>query len=264
MRKSWGSGLPTERAAAPVAASTAATTEPVAGPRAVGHREGRVAARAPHLGPAQHGLHRAAQLGEVEALVAADHDDLGAIGQVGVVEDPQAGVGHVAVHGLRADHERRRVPGLGQHVLQRAARGDDLLARGLEAEAPQLAHEVVLAVARVVGHEGQPATRPRAAALTASTAPGGGLVAHPDAAVEVQQEQCRRARGQARRARECAHYPRRRATDPPRPMRRPARARRLRRRRRRPARRPRRRPTPPAPASRARRSRPPSPRARST
>ena len=119
--------------------------------------------------------------------MAADHDDVGAIGHVGVVEDPQAGVGHVAVHGVGADHEGRRVPGLGQHVLQRAARGDDLLARGLEAQAPQLAHEVVLAVARVVGHEGQPATR-RAQGGHGLDRAGGGLVAHPDAAVEVQEE----------------------------------------------------------------------------
>ena len=46
MRKSWGSGLPTERASAPVAASTAATTEPVAGHGPSGI--GKVASRLVH------------------------------------------------------------------------------------------------------------------------------------------------------------------------------------------------------------------------
>jgi hypothetical protein len=68
---------------------------PATGRRASGRsRRGR----APHLGAAQRGLHRALQLGEVEALVAADHDDVGAIGDVGAVEDAQARVGDVAVH----------------------------------------------------------------------------------------------------------------------------------------------------------------------
>jgi hypothetical protein len=119
--------------------------------------------------------------------VTAEHDDVGAIGEVRAVEDPQAGIGHVAMDRDRSDHVRRRVLGLGQHVLQRSTDGHDLLARGLEAQAPQLAHEVLLTVARVVGDEGQPASR-GAQRVDRVDRAWGGLVADPDAAVEVQEK----------------------------------------------------------------------------
>src|SRR4029450_12349715 len=66
----------------------------------------------------------------------------------------------------------------GQHVLEGASGGDDLLAGGPEAHAPQLAHEVVLAVAG----GGWPRRHAE------GDRPRRGLIAHPDAAVEVQEE----------------------------------------------------------------------------
>ena len=153
----------------------------------MGSGEGRVARGAHQLGAAQDGLEGAAQLGVVEALVACDDDDVGARGEVGAVEDPQPRVGHVPVHRRRADDERGRVAGLRQHELDGAADRDDLLARGTEAEAPELAHELVLAVARVVRDERD--------ALAGLAQRGDGVggprrreVADPHAAVEVQQE----------------------------------------------------------------------------
>ena len=109
-------------------------------------------------------------------------------------------------------------PGLGQHVLQRAARGHDLLAGRPGSPGPT-------ACAR---------SRPRRGARRWSRRPAGG----PPRAARPRPRprpawarrpprrsrrgpggRCRRARGQARRARECAHYPRRRALDPARPVR---------------------------------------------
>ena len=52
---------------------------------------------------------------------------------------------------------------------------------------PQLAHDVLLAVARVVGHEGQPPPG-RAQRADGLDRTRRGLVAHPNAAVEVQEE----------------------------------------------------------------------------
>ena len=89
----------------------------------------------------------------------------------------------------RADHERRAAVLLapGERELQRGPGGDDLGERGLEAEPPQLAHELLGRVVGVVGQEDDPLVR---------LAQGGqrrrravrGLVADPQTPVEIDQE----------------------------------------------------------------------------
>ena len=67
------------------------------------------------------------------------------------------------------------------------AGGDDLLERGLEAQPPQLAHELLGRVARVVGEEDDPLARLAQGGERLRGALGG-LLADPQAAVEVEQE----------------------------------------------------------------------------
>ena len=76
-------------------------------PRAVGHRERRVAPDADQLGAAQHGLGGDPQLAVVEVVVPADDHDVRARGELGVVDDPQPGVGDVVDQRRGADDERR-------------------------------------------------------------------------------------------------------------------------------------------------------------
>ena len=157
-------------------------------PRAVGHRERGVAGDADQLGAAQHGLGGGAQLAVVEVLVATDDDDIGAARELRVVDDPQPGVGDVVDERLGADHERGAAAGaLGEDELERRAGGDHLVERGLEAEAPELAHELLGGVTGVVGEEGD------ALAGLAQRVDGlrraiGRLVADPQAAVEVEED----------------------------------------------------------------------------
>ena len=114
------------------------------GPSGIGN-DG-VAVGPDQLGAAQHRLRGGAQLAVVEVVVAADDDDVRARRELRVVDDPQAGVGHVVDERLRADHERRAAAAaaaLGEHVLDGRADGDDLVDRRADAEAPQLAHELL-------------------------------------------------------------------------------------------------------------------------
>ena len=135
----------------------------------------------------QDGLDRAAQLAVVEVVVRGDDDDVRAGREVRAVEDPQAGVEDVAVDGGRADDVRGPVIGLGEDELQRAADRHDLLARRLEAEAPQLADVLVVAVAAVVRDEGDALVR-LAQRRDRLLRAGRRLVADPDAAVEVEED----------------------------------------------------------------------------
>ena len=143
--------------------SIAASTAPLAGHGAVLHRERAVARGADQLRAAQHRLGRDPQLVVVEVLVRADDHDVGAGGERRAVEDPQPGFGDVVDQRLRADHVRRAAPAAGEQELERGADRHDLGERGLEAEPPQLAHEVLGGVTDVVGEE-QHATRPPRAA----------------------------------------------------------------------------------------------------
>ena len=76
--------------------------------------------------------------------------------------------------------------GLREDELQRAADRHDLLARGLEAEAPQLADVLVVAVAAVVRDERDALVR-LAERRDRLLRAGRRLVADPDAAVEVEE-----------------------------------------------------------------------------
>ncbi len=159
-------------------------------PRAVGHGEEGVAPRG-HDGRAPHrGLRRLAQLGVVEAVVRADDHDLRARGERRVVHDPQPRLLHVAVQRRRADDDGRGAVvavALGEVELHRAADRHDLLDRGLEAEAPELADLLLGAVAPVVGDERDALARHAQRGQRLGRALGR-LVADPEAAVEVEQE----------------------------------------------------------------------------
>jgi hypothetical protein len=113
-------------------------------------------------------------------------DDVGRHGEIAAVEDRQAGVGDVAVDRGGADDDGRAPARAGADELHGAADGDDLLPGGLEAEPPELADEVLLAVAAVVRHEGQSlAGGPQL--RDGGHGPRRRLVADPDAAVEVEE-----------------------------------------------------------------------------
>ena len=97
------------------------------------------------------------------------------------------GLGDVVDERLRADHVRGAAAAAGEQVLDGRADGHDLAQRRLEAEPPQLAHELLGCVADVVGEEGD-----RLAGL-AQRRDGlrralERLVADPQAAVEVEQD----------------------------------------------------------------------------
>src|SRR5918994_1906597 len=142
---------------------------------------------ADELGAAEHRLRRDAQLPVVEGVVRGDHHEVGARGELRVVDDPQAGSRHVLHERGRADDEgRAAVAARGQGELERRAAGDDLVHRGLEPEAPEPAHEVLRRVAGVVGEEGD-ALAGLAQRGDRSRRLGDGRVAHPEAAVEVEQ-----------------------------------------------------------------------------
>ena len=171
---SVGSGLPIVSTVRPEAYSTAAMIGARAGPQAVGVGERRVAVGADQEGAAQRGLRRLAQLVVVELRVERDDDDVGAAGERRAVDDPQAGRLDVAVQRGRADDERRAAgEALGEDELQRAADRDDLLQRGLEAQAPELRtySSVPSCESLVTNATPLPAAR---RAATASTAPGVG------------------------------------------------------------------------------------------
>ena len=126
-------------------------------PRPVGHGEGRVAARHRHRGAAQHRLRGAAQLGVVEAVVGADDDDVRPGREVGSVEDPQPGVLDVAVDAAEPiTNGRPPWPRSASTCCSAPPTVTTSSRDGLEAQAPQLAHDILLAVARVVGDEGEP------------------------------------------------------------------------------------------------------------
>ena len=83
--------------------------------------------------PPPEGEHRLAELGVVEPVVAGDDDDLRPADEGAPVDDPQAGVGDVAVDRRRADHDGALAGvALGEHVLERPADGDHLLERSLD------------------------------------------------------------------------------------------------------------------------------------
>ena len=88
----------------------------------------------------------------------------------------------------RADHERGAARArLGEQVLQRAADRHHVAQRRLDADAPQAGHVVLGGAARIVGGEGHPLARRRAAPRSPRRTRGG-LVADPDAAVEIEDE----------------------------------------------------------------------------
>ena len=99
---------------------------------------------ADQLGAAQHRLRGDAQLAVVEALVVGDHDDVGAGRELGVVDDPQPRLGDVVDDRLRADHVRGAAArAVREHELERGAGRHHLVERGLEAQPPQLAHDLL-------------------------------------------------------------------------------------------------------------------------
>ena len=87
---------------------------------------------------------------------------------------------------LRADHERRPALAPRELELERGAGGDHLGQRGVEAEPPQLAHELLRCVADVVGEEQHRGARvaQRGDRVDGAVAR---LVADPHAPVEVEQ-----------------------------------------------------------------------------
>ena len=121
--------------------------------------------------------------------MTGDDNDVRVGGEVGPVDHPHPGVGHMAEHGLRPDHVSlgSRGPPLGQDVLDRATDGHDLGHRGADAERPQLAHVVLAGSLGVVGDEGDLLIRgPERGYGRWRVA--GALIADPDASVEVEQD----------------------------------------------------------------------------
>ena len=115
-------------------------------------------------------------------------NDLGAGGEVGAVQDAQAGVADVAEHRGRADHEGGVATALlGEHVLHRPADGHDVAKRGAHADLPELGDQVLAGLVRVVGGEGEPLAGVAQLRQRVDGARGG-LPADPDAAVEVEDE----------------------------------------------------------------------------
>ena len=86
----------------------------------------------------------------------------------------------------RADHERGAAAALRQRVLDRCARRQHLVGGGLEAEPPQLAHELLGGVTDVVGKERHRRARGAQRRDRLGRALDG-FVAHPQAPVEVEQ-----------------------------------------------------------------------------
>ena len=97
------------------------------------------------------------------------------------------GLGDVVDERLRADDVRGAAVALAEQVLDRRADGHDLAQRGLEAEPPQLADELLGCVADVVGEEGDrlAGVAQRRDGLRRALER---LVADPEAAVEVEQD----------------------------------------------------------------------------
>ena len=118
----------------------------------------------------------------------ADDHDLGARGQVGAVQHAQARVGHVLPQRVRADHERGAARArLGEQVLHGAADGHDVAHRGADADLPQPGHVVLGRAARVVRRVGH-LLAGVAQRLDRLHGARRGLVADPDAAVQIQDE----------------------------------------------------------------------------
>ena len=85
------------------------------------------------------------------------------------------------------DEGRAAVEALGEDELQRAADRDDLLERGLEAQAPELSHVLLGGELRVVRDE-RDALAGGAQGRDGVDGAGRRRVAEPDAAVEVEQD----------------------------------------------------------------------------
>jgi hypothetical protein len=119
--------------------------------------------------------------------VGRDHDDVGPGALVPHRADAQARAGDMVVDRHGADDHRRLPAPLRAREADGRADRDDLLARGLEAQAPQLAHVVLVRAARVVRDERQPLAG-RAQGRDGLDRPRRRLVAHPQAAVEVEQQ----------------------------------------------------------------------------
>jgi hypothetical protein len=119
--------------------------------------------------------------------VPGDDDELGARGELRVVDDPHPGRGDVGDQRPRADDERHAaLRALRELVLQRRTDREHLVERGPEAEPPQLADEVLGRVPGVVGHEDHALAR-RAQRRDRLGGALRGRVADPDTAIEVEQ-----------------------------------------------------------------------------
>ena len=145
-----------------------------AGPQAVRLGVGRIASGGQEVGPAAHRQCGVAKVVVHELLGAADHDHLGARGQVGAVEHPEAGVPNVCVQSRCADHEGRvAAAGLGEEVLHCTAHGDHVAHGRLGPDSPETGHVILGCAARIVGGVGDPLPASRSMSR-ASSAPGVG------------------------------------------------------------------------------------------
>ena len=136
-----------------------------AGPRAVGHRERPVAGDADQLGAAQHGLRRDPQLAVVERRRAPPTTTMSARVANSVlftIRSPASATWSTSA----CEPITNAAPPVARSASTNwsaAPHGDDLVDARLEAEPPELAHELLRRVADVVGQEARSPCPPRAA-----------------------------------------------------------------------------------------------------